>query len=366
MAGKAALEAIVGYMKQCGTYVDGQAPFIECSYGSGEVAQAAVRACCVYGGVSALDTRAAALLVRHGTVNGVRLANGHCIACSTVIIPDALQAAVAVGTDVRAAAPGGRANTGGEAAAAPDTVARAVALVNAPVLADSKNIQVVVPPQAAGNECTVTVWQCDASLRACPAGHWLLYFSAPSGGRPAADVLTVAIDAILSSRQGDAGTEVPSPSRDTSAAAANRVPAADRVPAAKLRPPPAEMPAAETSPSPAQALAARHSTVCVLCFYTQLLYGATEPLLPAGVERCAGPGAERSLDRLAAQAAIVFGRICPGCEFLAKQAPPENASDGGSGNTPAPRGEQAGGAVAEREDAADDLDAALLALGLSD
>jgi RAB protein geranylgeranyltransferase component A len=90
LPGAAALAAILRYMSQAGAYVTGQAPFIEPCYGSGEVAQAAIRACCVHGGVAALGTSADALLSVVGEVTGVQLACGHVVRCKAVAVSAAV------------------------------------------------------------------------------------------------------------------------------------------------------------------------------------------------------------------------------------------------------------------------------------
>jgi GDP dissociation inhibitor len=84
------LATIVAYLKQAGAYVDGQAPFIECSYGCGEVAQAAIRACCVHGGAMALDRAPETALVHGGRVQGVRMADGHVVRCGALAALDSV------------------------------------------------------------------------------------------------------------------------------------------------------------------------------------------------------------------------------------------------------------------------------------
>jgi RAB protein geranylgeranyltransferase component A len=90
LPGASALAVILRYMSQASAYVVGQAPFIEPCYGSGEIAQAAIRACCVHGGIAALDCKAQALLSEGDEVKGVCLAGGHVVRCKAVAVSAAM------------------------------------------------------------------------------------------------------------------------------------------------------------------------------------------------------------------------------------------------------------------------------------
>jgi hypothetical protein len=163
LSGQAALAAIAAYMSQAGAYVDGQAPFIECCHGSGEIAQAAIRACCVHGGACALAMLPEALLVADGHVTGVQMPNGHVVRCSAVAITDS----VCVETCAGAVNP----EVDDSAAYQPESrvrrTARAVALLDQPILPESGNVQFVLPPGACGNDSTIFAWQQAPSSQVC-------------------------------------------------------------------------------------------------------------------------------------------------------------------------------------------------------
>lgn len=244
LSGEQALSAIGRYVSQTGTYVDNQAPYIEACYGSSEIAQAAIRACCVHGGVAALDRHLDALLLCGSTVSGVRMRDGHVVSCSQVVVTRSLLASASeapVPCDTASAVPceGERAARtearclddsassaaqergpldpaaerdsaahadsadlhNGATAAAPtlhrqqpgpreaeqslergDTVARGIVMLNGSLLDDGvANACITIPPGACGNAHTVNVWQCHSSLRVCPEQHSLLYLSARMG-----------------------------------------------------------------------------------------------------------------------------------------------------------------------------------------
>ena len=384
LSGQDALTAVVMYMKQVGTYVDGQAPFIEVAYGCGELAQAAVRACCVYGGAAALERLPEAVLTRERRVCGVRMADGHVIRCSVVVASDVVLAGRAlehtqpradegaerVADEHRSTDTSGQAAEADVPATSRDTgpaaahkvqggvrgvqyVARATALSDRPVLADSHNIQIVLPPGSCANASTITAWQCGASVNACPQGHILLYLSTPSDGVvPASKLLRGAMETLLAIDRSAASA---GQAQCASAASPRGEQAAADTDAAAGGSEATHIEASKAMDSDAEREVARDvpASACVLCFYTQAVYSNVELQLPAGVERCGVPGAECTIDELAAQAESVFARAFPECEFLSVRTDAEVTE-----------GAVKDGHSANDEAEGDELTAALKALGI--
>jgi RAB protein geranylgeranyltransferase component A len=230
LSGRDALAAVVDYLRQAGAYVDSQAPFIECSYGCGEVARAAIRACCVHCGTAALDRVPESVLVHGGRVRGVRMADGHLVRCGALAASDSVPLAVAPGGSapklqcMQQTAEAGPADTLAgsglagkiaeerqqptpECAAQQEPervafVARAIALLNAPVLPGMRNAHIVLPPGVVGNAHAITAWQCDVALRVCPERRYLLHLSTTIDEACSAPLLRRAVNALVASASG--------------------------------------------------------------------------------------------------------------------------------------------------------------------
>lgn len=385
--GPQALAAIISYLQQAGTYVDEQAPYIECSYGCGELAQAAVRACCVHGGSAALETLPCAILVEHGRVCGVKMRDGHVIKCSALVashqyVPHDARAAgansakhLASPTEVEGAQSSSlheqRQNSQAQhstcaSAVTPQvdakgcSIARAIVLLDRSVLPEAKNAQFVVPAAACGHRRTVVAWHCDASLQACPSEHALLYMACQSSGRPAEEELRPVLDALLAA--GDVEHEAMAPAAKAPAAKAaasqdHDTPASHGVGASTSRQDSVlgcsddSMQAAceQRQPDPAQA-DATPAHACVTCFYTCTCESSNGSCATVqGLHSCDVPVEECTMDKLAADAERIFGEICRGCEFMSSAPAPQGAEH---------ESQQETGAEG------DDLAAALQALGV--
>jgi GDP dissociation inhibitor len=409
LSGRDALAAVVAYLRQAGAYVDGQAPFIECSYGCGEVAQAAIRACCVHGGAAALDRMPESVLVHGGRVRGVRMADGHVVRCGALAASDSVLLAFAPGVNApelpctQQSAEAGTSDelAGSGLAGKPvkerqqpnpvcaaqqgreggEYVARAIALLDAPVLPGTRNAHIVLPPGAAGNAYAITAWQCDAALRVCPERRYLLHLSTPSDKASPAPLLRRAVDALLAITSGFddcveadrscncAGNSVAkgggclskqacqAQAGEASVAEQRTCLSSDRH-ASMQRSRVARHESGKSVPVQPHSDAAADDlprNLCVLCTYSQAELSGVQLQLPQGIQRCHGPDASTSMDELAAHAEQVFQHLVSGCELLGA------VTAGADGAQSA--AELHSSDAAESAGAEDELEAALLALG---
>lgn len=182
---------MAAYFGQTEAYVDGQAPYIECLHGSSEVAQGFVRACCVHGGLVALNVPLRSVLRDPaGAVAGVRLYGGQVVRATRVVASAALMrgaepgpdsssdCAAATGPSARAS--GACANSAAQACTSP-AVARQILVLDRPVIGEAEHVRIVVPPGIFGNVAAINVWQCCSALRVCAPGQAVLYLSTPVG-----------------------------------------------------------------------------------------------------------------------------------------------------------------------------------------
>ena len=359
--GHQALAAIVAYLQQAGTYVDGQAPYIGCSYGCSELSQAAIRACCVHGGCAALQTMPMAILVEHGNICGVKMGDGHAIGCTAVV---AAQEYIDVatlrtshseasqeadirqqGADAAAPQPSQAQSEGPRQQADQHGVSRCIVLLDRPLLPESKNAQFVVPPGSCGNSSTVVAWHCDASLQSCPAGHVMLYMACASTETPAQEQLQPVLDALLAA--GDKDHAV----LGEPAAAAHDVhhycarPRSSNVASSASEDGRASAPGMQDAGPDAG-----HAVVS--CFYTSKRCREVGPeMVPHGLHLCQAPGTECTMDMMAVRAEQIFAALYPGHEYM--------------GSTAHDMNEGTAGWSQDTEAAKDELGAALQALGLA-
>jgi hypothetical protein len=142
------------------------------------------------------------------------VAPSHCAArqCDSPIVSGATSADEALRLNAQPESAEGQAVSHAKKLSGVTFVARAIALLDRPVVPGSKIVHIVLPPGSCGNTCSVTAWQSHSSAHTCPDGHILLYLSTPSDGSPAADLLRSSVNALLATHSA-AGASAPG--RDT-------------------------------------------------------------------------------------------------------------------------------------------------------
>ena len=334
LAGEDVLQSMIKYMSQSGTYVAGQAPYIESRYGCGDVAQAFIRQACVYGGAVALGTPISDILISDGAAYGVRTASGHTIRCSTLFAsPAYLRGFGTADSAAQAAGTTAESDAGAvegvnmadeevdeealaeaeEAAARGGAMARGIVVLRRAVLPHLTNCQIVFPPEACGNEHAVTVWHCHHTLAVCPAPLVVLHVSMPHAtGEASLPSLRACVAALLKTPDDSAG-------QDDEASAGQ----------------------AEVGESGG---GSEEDPILVQCYYVQDLSGGDGLKLCRGAVCCPSPGRDWTLDKSLLLGERLFKKAFPDDVFLTK--------------TPA-----VAAPAAEEEDI-DPLDAALKDLGL--
>ena len=339
--GATVLEAMVKYMAQSGVYVVGQAPFIELHYGAGEVAQAFVRNCCVHGGQIALGVQVSSVLVQHGAVAGIRLADGHTVSCSALVgsfgYVSQLHNCVVEDTAVseKSAEDVGDQQRSVGGAMGGKGVSRGIVGLTRSVLDHLTNCKIVIPPGECGNAHTVTVWQCHDTLHSCPKGSVLLYLSVNVTDDPSAtDTLEQCVVALLSAR-----TKLEASKSSINEASGGSEPENS----------------VEESTMHSNEAQGQHATPATIqewpevtfsCFFMQPLPDAAQLKLPASIVCCGDAGTSTEMDSGFLEAEEIFARLFPDVVFLTK-APAVGVE-----------------ANKEDEEQGDDLDNALKALGL--
>lgn len=329
--GSKVLEAMVKYMSHSGVYVAGQAPFIELHYGSGEVSQAFVRNCCVFGGHVALGVQVSSVSIQHGAVTGVKLDNGHHVSCKALVGSCDYVSRLQTSTLKDSAVAGSGKDPGPVVESdSTNSVARAIVAVSRPVLEHLTSCKIMIPPGECGNTHAVTVWQCHDTLHSCPKGSVLLYFSVKANGASdGKEILESCVVSLLAAAsKEDPGIQTGHDVSSHAAATDGDIPD-------------------DTSPEEATVCgttAQDFPEVIFASYFIQDLPDASLLQLPSCVACCSDVGASGEMDIPFLEAEEIFSKLFPDVVFLTK-AP-------------------AVGAQANKEEQGDDLDNALKALGL--
>jgi hypothetical protein len=389
----AGLRALRLYTESLGRY-GGRGAFMAPCYGSGAILEAFVRLAAVKGAVSVLRMGAPGLVVDDdkggGGCRGVALTNGQVIAAGCVVGgPEFAAACGAAGCGALVSSSSGGGGGSGSGSD-PVLLARAVCLLDGPLVeGDSSLLFVAPPPGPAGNSgghnsssCVVRGLQVGSALQVAPAGKFLLYLTAeypsdPQGrgqahGVDAEALLRPALDAL-------AGTGELRPLLDgdeeSGGSSGGRAGAGGE----------------EAAGSPDEGAAARQRPkVLAAAFYTQRL----QPAPPAGAASagstliaCPGPdGGLVGYGPALEAAEALFRRHFPALPWLTDPPPPgkpaggedgeqrdgddsaEGTSGGETGGGEAAAAAAAGGGDYGEEDeedsAIDELQAALLELGM--
>jgi GDP dissociation inhibitor len=322
LPGRVALDALASYSAESGAYVEGQAPYIECTYGSSEVAQGFVRACCVHGGLVALQQQPSfVLLDAERNAAAVSFSDGRTVRLKKLLLSDGLlgsgaRVALARSADNSPACPAGPlpatcadanehsglfANTGDAASglASPAqpllAVMRGIVVLDRPLLGQAENVRLVVPPGVCGNPASVNIWHCSSGLRMCPPGQVIMHLSTPLTSDVKDGGLRACVNALTCGsmeRTADASESLPSGHQ------------------AGLDGQPGPC---DTEATPATQSQPR---ILLACFFRQAVATHMEGEVPANMAKCSLPGADVTMDAHAHQAADIFAALFPGEPFL--------------------------------------------------
>jgi GDP dissociation inhibitor len=322
LPGAAALDAMASYFAQSGAYVEGQAPYIECLYGGSEVAQGFVRACCVHGGMVALQRQPECIVLdREGNATAVRFADGQAVQLKHMVVSDGLLVTAAQPERLK------RQPDAGDPATGPDSprdsvsqggspaaqlsaeqrvraVARAVAVLDRPLLGQSDNLRMVIPPGKCGTDAAVNVWQCSSGLRVCAAGQVVLYMSTPDTAGDGEAGLRACLAALVPDIGGHATRSIASADQQAEICAESGTAVAPGCQPGQLPP-----------------------HVLLSCFFRQALAVHDECSLPGNVARCSLPGAAVTMDAQVEEAAATFASLFPSEPFLAPKEAAGHAVD---------------------------------------